>query len=116
MFRVGGSSLKSCLWGLKGNPVKPCNHCDLDSFNHPLAFLPHHRLKSHELCSFSRTLSTPPSILLFSKCLAMADVANESIQQVLAALDIFSGKPDKESLDKANAWLQNFQHAVSSSL
>lgn len=43
----------------------------------------------------------------------MAEVATESIQQVLAALEVFSGKPDKESLDKANAWLQNFQHAVS---
>ncbi|KAG8974893.1 Nuclear import receptor, partial [Tulasnella sp. 427] len=42
----------------------------------------------------------------------MADVANESIQQVLAALNVFSGKPDKESLEKANAWLQTFQHAV----
>lgn len=43
----------------------------------------------------------------------MAEVATESIQQVLAALEVFGGKPDKESLDKANAWLQNFQHAVS---
>ncbi|KAG8896580.1 Nuclear import receptor, partial [Tulasnella sp. 408] len=46
----------------------------------------------------------------------MAEVATESIQQVLAALEVFSGKPDKESLDKANAWLQNFQHAVTHDL
>lgn len=34
------------------------------------------------------------------------------IQALLAALDVFSRAPDKLSLDKANAWLQDFQHSV----
>jgi len=34
------------------------------------------------------------------------------IQAVLAALDVFSGAPDKASLDTANSWLQDFQHSV----
>ncbi|ETW87387.1 hypothetical protein HETIRDRAFT_431738 [Heterobasidion irregulare TC 32-1] len=33
------------------------------------------------------------------------------IQALLAALDVFSRAPDKPSLDKANAWLQDFQHS-----
>jgi hypothetical protein len=34
------------------------------------------------------------------------------IQAVLAALDIFTRAPDKDSLEKANSWLQDFQHSV----
>jgi hypothetical protein len=34
------------------------------------------------------------------------------IQALLAALDVFSRAPDKASLEKANAWLQDFQHSV----
>ena len=43
----------------------------------------------------------------------MADPMSQSVKQVLQALDVFSGKPDRESLEKANAWLQEFQHSVS---
>lgn len=34
------------------------------------------------------------------------------IQAVIAALDVFSRAPDKPSLERANAWLQEFQHSV----
>ena len=34
------------------------------------------------------------------------------IQALLAALDVFTRAPDKASLEKANAWLQDFQHSV----
>lgn len=34
------------------------------------------------------------------------------IQALLSALDVFNGAPDKESLESANAWLQDFQHSV----
>ncbi|KAI9445107.1 ARM repeat-containing protein [Lactarius indigo] len=33
------------------------------------------------------------------------------IQALLAALDVFTRAPDKASLEKANAWLQDFQHS-----
>ncbi|KAF5385512.1 hypothetical protein D9757_005366 [Collybiopsis confluens] len=33
------------------------------------------------------------------------------ISAVLAALDVFTRTPDKASLDKANSWLQEFQHS-----
>ncbi|KAI0307897.1 armadillo-type protein [Multifurca ochricompacta] len=33
------------------------------------------------------------------------------IQALLTALDVFSRAPDKASLEKANAWLQDFQHS-----
>ncbi|KAJ7038295.1 armadillo-type protein [Mycena alexandri] len=33
------------------------------------------------------------------------------IQAVIAALDVFSRAPDKPSLERANAWLQEFQHS-----
>ncbi|KAF8647942.1 hypothetical protein AX16_006474 [Volvariella volvacea WC 439] len=33
------------------------------------------------------------------------------VQAVLSALDVFSRAPDKASLDRANAWLQDFQHS-----
>ncbi|TFK41259.1 armadillo-type protein [Crucibulum laeve] len=33
------------------------------------------------------------------------------IQALLAALDVFSCAPDKASLDRANSWLQDFQHS-----
>lgn len=38
---------------------------------------------------------------------AMAD-----IQQLLSVLDVFGRAPDREGLEKANAWLQDFQHSV----
>jgi transportin-3 len=34
------------------------------------------------------------------------------IQALLSALDVFSRAPDKESLERANSWLQDFQHSV----
>lgn len=37
----------------------------------------------------------------------MADV-----QAVLSALAVFDGVPDKVSLERANTWLQDFQHSV----
>jgi transportin-3 len=37
----------------------------------------------------------------------MADVAS-----LLAALEVFTGAPDKASLERANAYLQDFQHSV----
>lgn len=42
----------------------------------------------------------------------MSDLTDAGIKQVLAALEVFSGKPDRASLEKANAWLQTFQHSV----
>ncbi|KAJ7125671.1 armadillo-type protein [Mycena crocata] len=33
------------------------------------------------------------------------------IQAVLSAIDVFSRAPDKVSLDRANSWLQDFQHS-----
>ncbi|KAF8898840.1 armadillo-type protein [Infundibulicybe gibba] len=33
------------------------------------------------------------------------------IQALLAALDVFSQTPDKASLERANSWLQDFQHS-----
>ncbi|KAJ7492711.1 armadillo-type protein [Mycena latifolia] len=33
------------------------------------------------------------------------------IQAVLSAIDVFSRAPDKVSLDRANTWLQDFQHS-----
>ncbi len=34
------------------------------------------------------------------------------IQALLTALDVFTRAPDKASLEKANTWLQDFQHSV----
>jgi hypothetical protein len=34
------------------------------------------------------------------------------IQDLLAALDVFTRAPDKASLERANSWLQDFQHSV----
>ena len=34
------------------------------------------------------------------------------IQALLAALDVFTRAPDKTLLEKANTWLQDFQHSV----
>lgn len=34
------------------------------------------------------------------------------IQALLSALDVFSRAPDKTSIDRANSWLQDFQHSV----
>jgi len=33
-------------------------------------------------------------------------------QALLSALDVFSRAPDKASLERANSWLQDFQHSV----
>lgn len=35
-----------------------------------------------------------------------------SVKAVLQALQVFSGQPDKASLESANRWLQDFQHTV----
>lgn len=45
-----------------------------------------------------------------SPCLPTTTMAD--IQALLAALDVFTRAPDKASLEKANAWLQDFQHSV----
>jgi len=42
----------------------------------------------------------------------MAQTPDDSIQTVLSALEVFTGQPDKASLEKANRWLQDFQHTV----
>lgn len=34
------------------------------------------------------------------------------IQEVLRALQVFSHATDKASIDRANVWLQEFQHSV----
>ncbi|VDB99715.1 unnamed protein product [Peniophora sp. CBMAI 1063] len=34
------------------------------------------------------------------------------IQQLLSVLDVFGRAPDREALEKANAWLQDFQHSA----
>ncbi|KAF4573006.1 Armadillo-like helical [Pleurotus pulmonarius] len=36
---------------------------------------------------------------------------SDKIQELLSVLDVFSRAPDKASLDKANSWLQEFQHS-----
>lgn len=36
-----------------------------------------------------------------------------SVQAVLEALQVFSGQPEKASIDAANRWLQDFQHTAS---
>ncbi|KAG8890836.1 Nuclear import receptor [Tulasnella sp. 332] len=46
----------------------------------------------------------------------MTSTPDDSIQKVLAALEVFSAKPDKVSLDQANTWLQEFQHSVTHDL
>ena len=40
-------------------------------------------------------------------CPTMSD-----IQALLSALEVFNGAPDKASLERANSWLQDFQHSV----
>jgi transportin-3 len=35
-----------------------------------------------------------------------------TFQALLSALDVFSRAPDKASLERANSWLQDFQHSV----
>jgi hypothetical protein len=35
-----------------------------------------------------------------------------NIQALLSVLNVFTGAPDKASLEKANSWLQDFQHSV----
>ena len=39
-------------------------------------------------------------------------MADPNITALLAALDVFGRAPDKEQLERANAWLQDFQHSV----
>lgn len=34
------------------------------------------------------------------------------LQGLLSALDVFSRAPDRDALEKANSWLQDFQHSV----
>lgn len=45
--------------------------------------------------------------LLLSWFISMAD-----IQALLSALEVFSRAPEKASIDRANSWLQDFQHSV----
>lgn len=42
----------------------------------------------------------------------MASTQEASVKAVLAALETFSGHPDKTSIERANRWLQDFQHSV----
>jgi hypothetical protein len=35
-----------------------------------------------------------------------------TMQALLSALEVFSGAPDKASIERANSWLQDFQHSV----
>lgn len=42
----------------------------------------------------------------------MASTADNQIQAIVAALQVFSTTTDKSSLEQANAWLQEFQHSV----
>ncbi|PPQ92687.1 hypothetical protein CVT25_013994 [Psilocybe cyanescens] len=39
---------------------------------------------------------------------------HDNIQTLLSALDVFSRAPDKASLERANSWLQDFQHSPQS--
>lgn len=39
-----------------------------------------------------------------------------SVQEVLSALDVFNGAPDKALLKQVNTWLQDFQHSVNTLL
>ena len=34
------------------------------------------------------------------------------IQALLSALEVFNGAPDKTAIERANSWLQDFQHSV----
>ena len=34
------------------------------------------------------------------------------IQALLSALEVFNGAPDKAAIERANSWLQDFQHSV----
>ena len=36
----------------------------------------------------------------------------DEVQTVEEALNVFSRTPDKDQLDRANRWLQEFQHSV----
>lgn len=42
----------------------------------------------------------------------MAAQPQATIENIVAALQVFSGAPSKDALDAANAWLQEFQHSV----
>lgn len=57
---------------------------------------------------FELVVNTP--FLLLSRSKAMAQEA--SVQAVLQALQVFSGHPEKSSIDAANRWLQDFQHTA----
>jgi hypothetical protein len=54
----------------------------------------------------------PYCVIPFQRPETMAQ--ETSVQAVLQALQVFSGQPDKTSIDAANRWLQDFQHTASS--
>jgi hypothetical protein len=39
-------------------------------------------------------------------------MSTADIQALASALDVFTGVPDKAALERANQWLQEFQHSV----
>ena len=43
---------------------------------------------------------------------SLSTTAMADIQQLLSVLDVFGRAPDRDALEKANAWLQDFQHSV----
>jgi len=64
--------------------------------------------RSYLLCVIMMSATASGNLSLsFSTTSTMAD-----IQALLTALDVFTRAPDKVSLEKANAWLQDFQHSV----
>ena len=65
-------------------------------------------LQINDVNNHKRPRATRSSFfVLYSLHTAMAD-----IQALLSALDVFSRAPDKASIDRANSWLQDFQHSV----
>lgn len=45
----------------------------------------------------------------------MASTPVDTTAQVLAALETFTGRPDKAAIEAANKWLQDFRDSVSDS-
>jgi len=52
----------------------------------------------------------PQPFVFYSLDLLLIFMAD--IQALLSALDVFGRAPDKTSIERANSWLQDFQHSV----
>src|SRR5260221_1459367 len=50
--------------------------------------------------------------LIFFDFYSLGSFSMADIQALLSALDVFSRAPEKASIDRANSWLQDFQHSV----